>query len=172
MKLGPTSVAVAAVLVVAVVAVAFWSRRRSSPAGSVGDVQWVDPGTLRRGPVRHEKLSAVQMARIERLHQTFAEVDDSTLDQWVDNFKREMHPDREIEVWERMAAAYTRFTRSRSLSKDAKREAHQVVLLRSMASCSLGSISKRFRQTTRWRSCGASRRSPVSSPWELAVSTT
>jgi hypothetical protein len=74
------------------------------------------------------------MARIESLQKVFFEVDGQTLDQWVDNFKRDVNPDRELAVWERMAKAYDGYCSRRDLTLDAKREVYRIVLLRSMAS--------------------------------------
>ena len=98
-----------------------------------GQVQWVDPKTIQPGPIRHEALNENQLARIRALHITFAEVDPNPLEKWVDNFKRDADPDRELEVWERMARAYRRYCETRPLSPEAKRDVFRVVLLRSTA---------------------------------------
>jgi hypothetical protein len=53
------------------------------------------------------------------------------LDTWITNFKRDMDPDRELDVWESMATAYTRYTSGKDLTPEALGEVLQVVLLRS-----------------------------------------
>jgi hypothetical protein len=106
-----------------------------SPDGKAnGRVEWVDPKTIQPGPVRRDALSDEQMARIRSLRATFAEVDGQTVEQWVDNFKRDADPDQELRVWERMGKAYRAYCDGRRLSTEAKKEVYRVVLLRSMAS--------------------------------------
>lgn len=99
-----------------------------------GRVEWVDPKTIQPGPIRREALSDEQMAQIRTLQATFAEVDGQSVEQWVDNFKRDVDPDKELRVWERMANAYRAYCDGRKLSPEAKKDVYRVVLLRSMAS--------------------------------------
>jgi hypothetical protein len=95
--------------------------------------QWVDPNQLQPGPIRHESLTGEQMSRIQRLQRVFSEVDPSPIEKWMEDFKRDQNPDRELSVWEGIAAAYEKFTASRTLTLDAKKEVFQVTLLRSSA---------------------------------------
>jgi hypothetical protein len=121
-----------AVLVIAVLLL--WGYFKGSAKDTGGKVQWIDVNKLERGPVLRESLTKEQMARLEQIHQTFAEVDGFTLDKRLDDFKRDHDPDRELAVWERMTRAYQRFVASRNdLSLEAKKEVYRVVLLRSMA---------------------------------------
>jgi hypothetical protein len=102
--------------------------------GGEGRVEWVDPKTLQPGPIRRDSLSDEQMARIRSLRATFAEVDGQTVEQWADGFKRDVDPDKELRVWERMAKAFRAYCDGRKLSPEAKQDVYLVVLLRSMAS--------------------------------------
>ncbi len=99
-----------------------------------GRVEWVDPKLIQPGPIRRDSLNEEQMARIRTLQATFVEVDGQTVEQWVDNFKRDADPDKELRVWERMSKAYRGYCVGRTLSADAKQDVYRVVLLRSMAS--------------------------------------
>jgi hypothetical protein len=98
-----------------------------------GQVVWIDPKKIQPGPIRRDALNDEQMTRIRTLQATFAEVDGQTVEQWVDNFKRDADPDRELRVWERMARAYRAYCDERRLSPEAKKDVFRVVLLRSMA---------------------------------------
>jgi hypothetical protein len=73
------------------------------------------------------------MNQVKRLQKTFSEVDSSPLEKWVEDFKRDSHPEKELEIWEAMANAYESFTTTKNLTLDAKKEVFQVVLLRSGA---------------------------------------
>ena len=93
----------------------------------------MDPNKLTPGPIQHAKLTDEQLARITHVQKVFHEVDSSPLEKWVDDFKRDVHPDNEITIYENMATAYEAFATSKALSIDAKKEVYQVVLLRSGA---------------------------------------
>jgi hypothetical protein len=74
------------------------------------------------------------LERIYKLRDTLAEVEHSPIDKWVDNFKRDANPDKELAIWERIADGYTRYCSKRRLSIEAKKDVFQLLLLRSMAS--------------------------------------
>ncbi|EEF59122.1 hypothetical protein [Pedosphaera parvula] len=95
--------------------------------------QWIDPNKLEAGPVRHASLTEAQMERVKRVQKVFSEVEPSPIEQWVDDFKRDQNPERELSIWEGMARAYETFTTSRNLALAGKQEVFQVVLLRSGA---------------------------------------
>ena len=95
--------------------------------------EWIDPAKVQPGPIRRERLSDEQMARVRRVQEVFAEVDPTPLDKWVEDFRRDLDPDRELAIWERMAAAYTGYTAARRLTPEAKKEVFVVLLLRSGA---------------------------------------
>lgn len=73
------------------------------------------------------------MERIRALQSVFADVDASSIEKWADGFKRDIDPERELEVWERIAAAYKAYCDGKNLSLDAKKDVHSLLLLRSMA---------------------------------------
>jgi hypothetical protein len=95
---------------------------------------WVDPNTLQQGPILHEKLSDDQIARITHLQKVFAEVDSSPLEKWIEDFSRDRDPDREIAIYEGMATPFQSFIAKHTLSIQGKKDAYQIVLLRSGAS--------------------------------------
>jgi hypothetical protein len=102
--------------------------------GQEPDARWVDPASLKPGPIKHQGLSPKQLERIYKLRDTLAEVEHSPIDKWVDNFKRDANPDKELAIWERIADGYTRYCSKRRLSIEAKKDVFQLLLLRSMAS--------------------------------------
>lgn len=56
------------------------------------------------------------------IYKTFYEVDSSPLEKWIEDFKRDMNPDREIAIWERMAEDYINHCSQRKLSLRAKKQ--------------------------------------------------
>ena len=89
---------------------------------------------LKQGDIRRDKLTDTQFAKVKKLQMTFAGADPLPLEAWVDNFKRDLNPDAEIEIYERIAEAYLAFSEGRMLSVDAKKELYSILLLRSMDS--------------------------------------
>lgn len=99
------------------------------------ETKWIDPSKLQPGPIQRDSLSTEQMNRIASLQKVFVEVDGQTIEQWADSFKRDLNPDDELAIWERMASSYSKYCdKHPQLTLDAKKEVYKVVILRSMAS--------------------------------------
>ena len=96
--------------------------------------QLANVADLKPNEIQHEQLSEEQLRRIKTLHETFAEVDKSSLEKWIDNFKRDANPDSEIAIWERVANAYRNYCSQRELTLEAKDDVFQALVLRSMTS--------------------------------------
>lgn len=93
----------------------------------------VSDGELIAGPVRHDSLSTYQMEKIKKIHSTFAEVDPLSLEETIEDFKRDKHPDNEIAVWLAMASTYEKFfSKNPSTDLAKKLEVYKVILTRSM----------------------------------------
>lgn len=101
---------------------------------SEGTVQVTDSEQLSLGPIRHDSLTEKQVARITRIQRVFAEVYPASLEQTINDFKRDAHPDREIAVWESMATAYEQYLHNQPnpLGLPRKKEAFALLLSRSM----------------------------------------
>lgn len=97
-------------------------------------IERVNPADLKPLPIQHNQLSGDQSRRIKKLHETFAEVDKSSLETWTDNFKRDLNPDKEIAIWERIAKAYTNRASQKKLSPETKEDIFQTLLMCSMSS--------------------------------------
>lgn len=119
-------------LVVVLVAFLVTGCDRGSTSGDA-KTQWIDPSKLEPGPIRHASLTEEQIARVQRVQKVFSEVDPSPIEKWVEDFRRDANPERELSLWESMATAYETFTTSRTLTLAARKEVFGVVLLRSGA---------------------------------------
>lgn len=71
----------------------------------MSEIKSVPIADIRPGPVRHV-LTPEQTSRIALIWGAFLEVFPCSLEEAVDNFSRDMHPNREIAIWERMAVVY------------------------------------------------------------------
>src|SRR5690606_32501771 len=61
---------------------------------------------LEKGPVQHETLPPEMVERIALLAETLDEVLPGTAEEWVDDFRRDEHPESELVVWECIAERY------------------------------------------------------------------
>ena len=66
----------------------------------------VNTADINFGPVRHEELPMELVQRIHAFKEMLIEVEQIPLEETIDNFKRDMHPDREVAIWEHIASAY------------------------------------------------------------------
>jgi len=80
-------------------------------------------------------LSAQQKKRITLIQQALIEVNDTSLEETLNNFRKDLNPDREIEIWEAIAGAYQQMLRKMpAASLEEKQEIYRLLLLRSSMS--------------------------------------
>jgi hypothetical protein len=80
----------------------------------------------------HDTLSARQMQQIRRIQAVFAEVEPVSYEETVNDFKRDQHPDREIEIWLAMADAYEQvMSQHPTFDLAHKQEVFKLLLIRS-----------------------------------------
>jgi len=98
------------------------------------DNQITEINNLTMSPEMHDSLAADQMMKIKKIYNTFSEVNPSTLEETISNFKRDQNPDNEINLWLHMATTYENFisTRPSKLDLDKKKEVFKLILIRSM----------------------------------------
>ncbi len=101
---------------------------QSQPASSTAIP---DRDAIQPQPSRLSRLSDHQIARVRIIQRALAEVDNSSLEKWTEDFEKDHDPEREINIWESIVDAYQRYCSARSLSNDAKREVLKVLLARS-----------------------------------------
>jgi hypothetical protein len=98
---------------------------------STNENVWIDLNQIQQGPIVRDSLTPKQLEQIEYLYNTFHEVDATSKEKWIEDFKRDQNPDREIEIWMMMANAYTNYCLKAEFDLNIKKEVYQVVLLRS-----------------------------------------
>jgi len=78
---------------------------------------------LQPGPIQHETLSDTLVRRIIAIHDFVNDVLPAPLEKRIDDFRRDLNPEREIQVWERIVGAYRELTSDDDLDLASKREA-------------------------------------------------
>lgn len=80
-------------------------------------------------------LSAQQKKRITLIQQALIEVNDTSLEETLNNFRKDLNPDSEIEIWEAIAGAYQQMLLKKpAASLEEKHEIYRLLLLRSSMS--------------------------------------
>ena len=72
----------------------------------MNEPQYVDPRTLRLGPIRHKSLPPELLGQIRAVYDVIGPYLDMTLEQFEIDFMRDMHPEREVAVWCGIAKAW------------------------------------------------------------------
>ena len=101
--------------------------------GAAQQPEMIDPANIDPGPIRHAELPPDLLKRATALESVFADVFPMTHEKWIEGFRRDAHPEREIAIWEQIAAAYTRFLKDRNLPIAYRREAFDLLVYRSGA---------------------------------------
>jgi len=84
--------------------------------------------SLKLGPIRHPTLPAGFVVRVKLIHAALREVRDIELARSIDLFKREIQPHRDLEFWERLAAAYLVLTSAGKWPAASKKALYGVLL--------------------------------------------
>jgi hypothetical protein len=89
---------------------------------------------LKPHPIRHSTLPDSFLIRIKIIDKILEEVDDRPLSESIQSFQRDSHPREEVQVWERIAAAYLDLTSEQSLLLGERRRIFRNLLSISMQS--------------------------------------
>ena len=77
----------------------------------------------------HDSLSEVLVERIKKLYPIISEVFPWSLDEWIDGFNYDMHPEGEISTWEKIIREFQSRCKIRGAkTKEQKREIMKEVL--------------------------------------------
>jgi hypothetical protein len=94
---------------------------------------WVSSAQGKPSDKRRENLSPELLERVQKIKVTLDEVYPKTIEFWEDGFCRDMHPDREITIWERIASVYN-WSKDFGKTLEARREIYRLVLACSSSS--------------------------------------
>ena len=98
---------------------------------------------LKFGPIRHPVLPGDFTERIKAFKKILSDFDTVSLEQTIDNFKRDTHPEEELAIWERIANTYQLFLSHNPINDPAIRnEVFAVLIGASMGSEDWSNIKK------------------------------
>jgi hypothetical protein len=101
------------------------------------------PSELRKGPIRHPVLPDSFVDRIMAFKAILSDVDPTSLETAIDNFKRDTQPEQELAIWERIANTYQLFLSRNPMGDPViKKEIFAVLIGASMGSEDWSNIEK------------------------------
>lgn len=65
----------------------------------------IPPSKIRPAPIRHKQLSDDLVSRIRLIRANLLGIDTHSMEYWLDSFRRDTRPSKEVLVWERICAA-------------------------------------------------------------------
>lgn len=94
-------------------------------------IEKINPDNIKLNEVVSD-LTSEQIEKIKNIHQIFEEVDKSSLEQTITDFRRDLHPEDEIEIWLQMANTYKSYLHKNKKNLNEKKEIFKLILSRSM----------------------------------------
>ena len=95
--------------------------------------QWVDPNTLKQSPFQRDSLTSEQMTDVQQIQQELIEVDPSSLQEWVDDFRRDQDVDLEISIFKHIASVYVAVLKGHDVSLAYKKDVYKLLNTCSMS---------------------------------------
>ncbi len=126
---------IVAVVVIALIAYYLSRNKKASQNGGSEISKTSNLQDIQENKIVHESLSAKQVNRITEIQQALIEVNNTSLEDTIENFKRDANPDNEIEIWEAIAGTYQQVIKATPKAPLAeKQEIYNLLLMRSMMS--------------------------------------
>ncbi len=92
----------------------------------------MNPKDIQMSEYRHKELPPTLLKRIKVTTDTFEIIDGISYEAAVDLYKRDLHPEKNLVLWEEMVKGYKTFCVSRCKSPQERMDVYRLLLLRSM----------------------------------------
>jgi hypothetical protein len=88
----------------------------------------IDPRELKKGPILHETLSDEMVSRVRSIRAALLQVYPQTMEAWLDGFKRDTHPEKEVLWWEHLSACFLEYFWTKCQNDDQAKSAFRLLL--------------------------------------------
>jgi hypothetical protein len=85
-------------------------------------VEYIKRNEINVSEIRHQVLSKHVLNRIKNIYYTIGKYFNSSLEDSINNFKRDIDPEREIKIWEIITSTFSDFTDKYSINDEIKRK--------------------------------------------------
>lgn len=96
------------------------------------EIVYVDVNDVKKGPKRGHEFSEEFKDATRYVQQTLYEVDGSSFEEWMDDFDRDANPERELEIWVRIANTYEEIKKEYPNDLKIKDDIYRTLLFSSM----------------------------------------
>ncbi|MGV8130930.1 MAG: hypothetical protein ACP5N7_02395 [Candidatus Pacearchaeota archaeon] len=86
---------------------------------------------IQTGIIKHESLPEDLVVRIHNFKQKLGDVEPSSVEETIENFKEDTNPEKEILMWEAMAEVYEIITKNKDYPYNKRREIFKMLLIAS-----------------------------------------
>ena len=83
---------------------------------------------IKLGPLRHTTLPDSLVLRIRVAYEILKEHTKEGIGKWIEDFQHDLHPEREVMVWEGIAGAYKAVTERVSLNQEQRDDLYRFLL--------------------------------------------
>jgi hypothetical protein len=84
---------------------------------------------IQPGPIRHPVLPGDFIERVKVFKATLGDADGASIDQTIDNFRRDVRPESELVIWERIASTFAAYlSRNPTTDRAIRKEIFSVLL--------------------------------------------
>lgn len=132
-------------------------------------IEFVPIESLRSGQPKGRDFSWA-LERIKRIQRVFADVHPQTVEEWIDGFDRDAHPEREIALWSIMADVFE--LASPTLPREKDKEILATLLLYTSGAHSIEQLREYALQSGRPIDLDDTQLQLVLDTWKRASSTT
>ncbi|EOY4517376.1 toll/interleukin-1 receptor domain-containing protein [Vibrio vulnificus] len=87
----------------------------------------VDIKKINMGPPRHDELPFTLVSRVRLIRAALLEVCPHSMEYWIDGFRGDAHPTREVRIWEHIAACYIEYVSMTKLDQKQRKAVFSVL---------------------------------------------
>lgn len=87
----------------------------------------VDIAKIKSSPPVHDELPFNLISRIRLIRAALLDVYPNSMLYWIEGFRRDAHPSREVRIWEHVASCYLEYVVANSLSKEQRKNVFSIV---------------------------------------------
>lgn len=109
-------------------------QRRAAYLSAKGESKRVETEKIRFAPPRHEELPINLISRVRLIRAALLGVYPHSMQFWIDGFRGDAHPSREIRIWEHVASCYIEYCAMTRLTEEQQQKVFAVI---SAISCGL-----------------------------------
>ena len=103
-------------------------QRRAAFLSVKGKIEMVETNKILFPPPRHERLPLNLISRIRLIRAALLSVEPHSMKHWIDGFRGDTHPSREIRIWEHIAACYIEYCSMSQVSLEQYKTVFDIVV--------------------------------------------